>query len=241
MSVDRTGNKPAMGRGTKNKRLLRAWELSVAIGLMGTTTLPFSGAALAQAAESGITIRVRVNNYSHASLPRVSEAERVAGRILGASGLRIVWLDCSVAHCQEPLESTDIGLRILSQPKSNEFPDTVFGFANAPALASVYYNYALRRARSDNAEFEVPILLGCVIAHEIGHLLLGPKAHSAEGIMQPRWQPREIQQATRGWLLFTSSQSKSMRIQVQARAKPKMAVAAANIDVAQEGVPTSVN
>jgi len=90
MSVDRTGNKPAMGRGTKNKRLLRAWELSVAIGLMGTTTLPFSGAALAQAAESGITIRVRVNNYSHASLPRVSEAERVAGRILGASGLRIV-------------------------------------------------------------------------------------------------------------------------------------------------------
>ena len=26
-------------------------------------------------------------------------------------------------------------------------------------------------------------ILGCVVAHELGHVLLGPRSHSAEGIM----------------------------------------------------------
>ena len=54
--------------------------------------------------------------------------------------------------------------------------DTLFGVAFLPTLASVYYEYAVRLAGSDN---EVPIILGCAIAHEVGHLLLGPNSHSA--------------------------------------------------------------
>jgi hypothetical protein len=43
-------------------------------------------------------------------------------------------------------------------------------------LASVYYEYAVRLTSSDT---EVSTMLGCAIAHEIGHLLLGPRSHSA--------------------------------------------------------------
>jgi hypothetical protein len=41
----------------------------------------------------------------------------------------------------------------------------------------------------------IPIILGCDIAHEIGHLLLGSESHSASGIMQGHWERGQIRQA----------------------------------------------
>jgi hypothetical protein len=121
--------------------------------------------------------------------------------------------------CQEPLEATDIELRVLSEPTQNRFQSTVFGFAVAPVLASVYYEYAVRRAKTDDAEFEVPIILGCVIAHEVGHLLLGSNSHSGSGVMQPRWEPKQIQQAMMGTLHFTPEQAKLIQAETQMRTR----------------------
>ena len=61
---------------------------------------------------------------------------------------------------------------MLTVPVQNKYEDSVFGFTIHPVLATVYYEYAVRRAKSDHAEFEIPIILGCVIAHELGHLPL---------------------------------------------------------------------
>jgi hypothetical protein len=119
--------------------------------------------------------------------------------------------------CLEPLEPTDIVLRVLSEPTKNRFQDTVFGIAVVPILASVYYDYALRTAERDNAAFEAPIILGCVIAHEIGHLLLGTNSHSGSGVMQQRWERRQIRQAMTGTLLFTPKQAKLIQAEMQKR------------------------
>jgi hypothetical protein len=108
-------------------------------------------------------------------------------------------------------------LRVLSQSTQNKFQDTLFGFAVVPVLASVYYDYAMHLARSDNAEFEIPIILGCVIAHEIGHLLLGLNSHSASGIMQGNWERGQIRKAMTGTLLFTPEQAKLIRGETQRR------------------------
>jgi hypothetical protein len=119
--------------------------------------------------------------------------------------------------CLEPLEPTDIVLRVLSEPTKNRFQDTVFGIAVVPILASVYYDYALRTAERDNAAFEAPIILGCVIAHEVGHLLLGTNSHSGSGVMQQRWERRQIRQAMTGTLLFTPEQAKLIQAEMQKR------------------------
>ena len=108
-------------------------------------------------------------------------------------------------------------LRVLAAPIQNKFQNTVFGFTIHPVLASVYYEYALRRAKSDDAEFEVQIILGCAIAHELGHLLLGTNSHSDKGIMQPRWEPNQVRQLMMGTLLFSTEQSKLMREQARTR------------------------
>ena len=108
-------------------------------------------------------------------------------------------------------------LRVLSEPIQNKFQDTVFGFAVVPVLASVYYDYVAHLARSDDAEFEIPIILGCDIAHEIGHLLLGSESHSASGIMQGHWERGQIRQAVTGTLLFTPEQAKLIQAETQKR------------------------
>jgi hypothetical protein len=200
-------------------------SLRAFVGLIGLISFAFPETIFARGADSSPTIRVRVNNYTQASAAVLSRAEREAGRILGNAGLRTVWLDCSAGHstadsqdpCREPLEATEIALRVLPESTQNKFQDTVFGFAVVPVLASVYYDYAAHFARSDNAEFEIPIILGCVIAHEVGHLLLGSNSHSGSGIMQGHWERGQIRHAVTGTLLFTPEQAKLIQAETQKR------------------------
>jgi hypothetical protein len=106
----------------------------------------------------------------------------------------------------------------------NKFQDTVFGFAVHPILATVYYDYPVRLARGDNSDFELPVILGCVIAHELGHLLLGSNSHSGSGIMQPRWERRQVRQAMTGDLLFTSAQAKRIQFEAESRIRVQAAL-----------------
>ena len=172
-------------------------------------------------------ITVLVANYSQASPAVLAAAGREAGRILGQAGLRTSWLECSVGPsgvslgdpCQEAPAANGIRLRILPAPVLDKFQDSVFGFAVHPLLASVYYEFALRRAKRDDAEFELPIILGCVMSHELGHLLLGSNSHSDKGIMLPRWEVNQVRQLMMGTLLFTPDQARLIRLEAQTRTK----------------------
>jgi hypothetical protein len=71
-------------------------------------------------------------------------------------------------------------------------------------------------ARGDSS-FET-LLLGHLMAHEIGHLLLGAGNHSPTGLMRARWQQQELELIRRRTLAFTSGQAESIRAQTQERA-----------------------
>jgi len=215
---------PATGKALGYWRLLFGVSFGI-VGLVGITGFALPETAFAGESDYSPRITVLVDNYSQASPAILGGAEREAGRIMGKAGLRAVWLECPMGPstadrqgpCQKTPEATDIRLRVLAAPVQNKFGDTVFGFTVHPVLASVYYDYAVRRAKSDDAEFEIPIILGCVIAHELGHLLLGSNGHSGTGIMRPRWEPSQVQQLRMGTLLFTTEQSKQMRVEARAR------------------------
>jgi hypothetical protein len=204
------------------KSLSGAFVIAVGlIGILGVSSI----AVFAGENDPVPILMVQVYNYSQASPAVLTGAEREAGRILGEAGLRAVWLECSVGPssvmpkgpCDKELEATDVRLRVLAAPTQHEYQDSVFGFTIHPAFASVYYEYAMRRATTDRAESEITIILGGVIAHELGHLLLGTNGHSRAGIMQPRWEPNQVQQLMMGSLLFTPEQSKLMREQARTR------------------------
>jgi hypothetical protein len=196
-------------------------SLGFVVGLVAITGLAFPATALAGNAESP-TLTVLVYNTAQAAPAILAGAEREAGRILGVAGLRVVWVDCLDQHsaadaqelCHKAREPTDVALRVLPGHIQGRLQDTLFGFVFPPALASVYYEYAGRLASTDG---EISIMLGCAIAHELGHLLLGPNSHSGGGIMHGEWGPKELQLALMGRLLFASQQAKLIQVEVRRR------------------------
>jgi len=62
-------------------------------------------------------------------------------------------------------------------------------------------------------------ILGHAIAHEVGHLLLGPSAHSPSGIMRGVWSPDDLKLMSWTYLLFTPSQSDQLRADLGRRVR----------------------
>jgi hypothetical protein len=148
---------------------------------------------------------------------------------LAEAGLKTVWLDCPIVPlnspqnpCPEPINDGDIRLRILSVPAPNSLPDTVFGFAIAPTLATVYSESAFRFSKDDEGEYEAPAILGCAIAHEIGHLLLGSNKHSVSGVMCARWERKHVRQAQMGAMVFSPDQARLMQAEMRRRMASKI-------------------
>jgi hypothetical protein len=54
-----------------------------------------------------------------------------------------------------------------------------------------------------------------VMAHELGHLLLGINAHSSTGIMRPVWNDDDIVAASKGNLYFTQAQGQILRTRLE--------------------------
>lgn len=205
------GHHSASGEAPRRKwGLVSGVSYGVVVGSIAITGLAFPETAFAGENDPSPTITVQIYNYSQASPAVLTGAEREAGRILGEAGLRTVWLECPVGpsavspqgRCQKAPEATDITLRVLAAPIQNKFQGTVFGFTIHPVYASVYYEYAVRLAKSDDDEFDVPIILGSVIAHEVGHLLLGSNSHSSAGIMQAQWETQTAPAGNDGQTAF---------------------------------------
>jgi hypothetical protein len=60
-------------------------------------------------------------------------------------------------------------------------------------------------------------ILGNMIAHEIGHVLLNLRSHSATGIMRGDWDLQDLQDVAYGCLLFTRLQAEIIRAEVVRR------------------------
>ena len=181
--------------------------------------------------------RQRVINvliYNHAKVPPATLrlAKSRASTVLGAAGVAPVFLDCALTAdelranpvCdQVPAGPTRLSLRILPKVMSARFGAewNQFGFATLSTAngfatdAWVFFHKA-----NDLAEAGVSsraVILGHLIAHEIGHLLLGIGGHSAEGIMTAKWDRSTLLSADRGVLRFTPKQARHMRRNVERR------------------------
>jgi len=186
--------------------------LFVSVGMYSARTFAQSDTRLP-------AINVLVFDYSNASPSVLAAAERETSRIFAQAGIRFQWTECGVRHssdlssaCEDEPVTGQIRVRMLPHHLNHNFSDSVFGFVVAPAYASVYYESALRLVQTvTDANSNISVILGCLMAHEIGHLLLGQGQHTVSGIMQPSWDIQQVQLALRGRLGFSSQQARRMR------------------------------
>jgi len=156
---------------------------------------------------------VMVFNFRQVSTDILSNAEREADQIFAHAGMKIVWQECPTGN--EPCRKRPgpvFFLAIKAGPAQNKFLDVVSGQAIiADHLAVVYYDALPRVARSKTGPHEASAVLACVIAHELGHLLLGAYGHSINGIMRDRWDIEQTRFALMSELDFLPEEGKLMK------------------------------
>lgn len=79
--------------------------------------------------------------------------------------------------------------------------------------AYAFYGRIVDLAEHNGAE--VAKMLGHVIAHEIGHLLLPYDSHAPRGVMRAEWDREQFEDMFKGLLTFPPEQAALIRTQVR--------------------------
>jgi hypothetical protein len=203
------------------------WEVKSGLALSAVIASSLS------AAEPGSRITVLVYNYAVVASEVLAQTELEAARIHLRAGIEILWLNCPLTPkeadqfpaCQIPLGPTTLLLRILSQYAAERLrPEPAgFGFAMFPdngsfaAIANVFPYDAEQLAQQRG--MRPGVILGHVVAHEIGHLLLGVGSHSVSGIMHVPWSPKDLEIIAEGQMVFIPAEAAAMRMNVRARTR----------------------
>jgi hypothetical protein len=176
------------------------------------------------AQSSTATLTVSLFNDAGVEPSVWSQAQSRASEIMRRSGISLMWLDCGSPasrmpdpNCSAISYPTHLSVRVV--PKVSPLNGHIFGQTFQDAAGEG--NYVLVYYASINAfraTTTVPVgeLLGCVVAHELGHLLLGTASHSPNGLMSAIWQDPELRQAVRGNLFFSGGEGERMRIRFAA-------------------------
>jgi hypothetical protein len=183
---------------------------------------------MAAAAERGaseqVSLSISVFNEARLPDPVLYRGEARAGQILAQAGIHVTWLTCgrplaggdaenrNANPCLAMTFPEHLSVRVMTRPLAateDTFGQSFLDEAGQGCYADVYHgNFTLLSSRALLSDAEI---LGHVIAHEVGHLLLGTNSHSAFGVMRAHWDGEELQQASRGSLLFTQAQAAMMR------------------------------
>jgi hypothetical protein len=208
--------------------------------LMGMTSFAF---AQNRPTTRSLSLEVTISVHDYADVPTslLAQAEAHASGIFRQAGFETVWLNCGPKveaveskTCYR-VDATHLMLKILAHALGAHVRDRneVLGTALLDEKGVGYYAYAFYdriRQLADQRKLGYA-LLGDVLAHEIGHLLLGSNSHSVGGIMCAHWNDKELANISHGAMWFLSGQSKIMQDRLLVRQSERMDLAAVVPDV----------
>ncbi len=180
------------------------------------------GAAQLNEREASPRFKVCLYDYASLSAETLTKSEIEVNRIFYRSGVGLSWLQWvpSDAKLNQPATCGDnrgLVLKLIPDRMATHFHplSKELGFA-AGTQAWVFVD----RVRTASESHDFFIILGDVMAHELGHLLLGP-GHSPSGIMCASYRRDTLLNAEFGRLLFTSEQGRRLRnLTYRIRSKP---------------------
>lgn len=169
--------------------------------------------------------RIEVAFCNAAQIPEkeIARAEATASYVFGVIGIDIKWGSCTAPGSTNASVKPRFVLRLMdhSQPiASGRWTPDAFGRAyltpDATAdYAEVYYE-PVRQVSVSYQFAERDDILGYAVAHELGHLLLGPR-HTVNGIMSLRWNIEDLQMIRQRRMRFSNAQCSAMHREIQLR------------------------
>ena len=166
-------------------------------------------------------LTISVHDYANIPTELLAAAEGDAHRIFRQAGVETVWLNCSpkLEKIQPSgcyiADSTHLVVKVLRHAISAQVRDRpeVLGIATLDEKGVGFYGYIFydRVQRLAEKRRLKHRLLGTVLAHEVGHLMLGSNAHSIWGIMTGQWGGEGLRRVSEGALLFAPLESRVMQ------------------------------
>jgi hypothetical protein len=176
-----------------------------------------AGAAAAPADEAANPVAVRIHDYAAVPPTVLSSALEAAAGILRRAGLQPAFSverrRTGVSRATETAPAT-LTIIIPLDRMSTRISANPVVLGTTPAagsggrLAYVFADRVNQLARLKQANEGQ--LLGIVIAHEIGHMLLGPP-HATTGLMRPMCDRRQLRAIALGQLRFTPDEEAIIR------------------------------
>ena len=171
-------------------------------------------------------LTLRIYTYAIVQPGILKRAQRETNRIFQRFAIETAWLHCPTSPQQLSANRACAGrsgpnhlvLKLLPESMSKRygFQRGIFGFALPTAKARPGVTISLFFARvldlayyggvGTSFEDAQALILGHMMAHEVGHLLLGPGSHSAKGIMAFPWDKKILTSMERGRLQFTAQE-----------------------------------
>jgi hypothetical protein len=165
----------------------------IALGFLTTLTILNSQAQEQQPEE--LILRVQSGAVSGTIL---AIAKTEAARILGRAGVHVQWKSFQdprraqrqIRECSTPApDVSDIDILIQDVTWRDDHPGALgyaVPFAKSGFRVVIFWDRILAATERPNAK-----LLGHVIAHETGHMLMGTLSHAARGVMKAHWSAFE--------------------------------------------------
>ena len=167
-------------------------------------------------------LKVSLFDDAHVAPATLAQAHARATSLMAQAGIDLEFLNCppadpsdftpAVSPCSVVEWPRHLSLRIVvrGNPANAEtFGQAFLDDAGCGVYAKVYYQNLV--ASRDGLGLSEGDMLGFVIAHELGHLLLGSNSHSTTGVMQAHWSATTLHEAAHNSLFFTSHQAATLR------------------------------
>jgi hypothetical protein len=183
--------------------------------------------------EADPILRLHVYNFAGVSSATLQHTLEETSCVLADAGLHAMWepgvADLLEGHSVE-MTATSIGARRRLDDRcylvvrfEKGLPPTarpgVLGFAVPAATYGVHVSIFYDRIEKIAPWLLIPLhrILGNVLAHEIGHVLLGSSEHSERGIMKAVWTKADYQRLAERFLEFLPREALAMRNEVSRR------------------------
>jgi hypothetical protein len=205
-------------------------EQMMAIALMAMLLVGAPVWASPDTSTARVPVTVLIYDNFGVSVDDISAARAEADAIFRDAGIAPVWFHCGLVEgpwqgpidpCKSSVGPGEIIVRLLRSSRLDESFRVPLGEAQVDtqahtgSIATVYADRVVNT--SDRAGANARGVLGRVIAHEIGHLLIGTSHHSRKGLMRAVWTDLELRRSVGLEWRFSASEARCLRAGIARR------------------------